>query len=324
MKHYITYLLLLIVFLLQTGLLKSQQEIQNGLYMFNPNILNPACAGSRHNLSATLAYRQQWVRWDGAPQTAMLSMNGPLPIINKKTRRYSTIALGLNIVQDKIGATQNTSINADYSYRIVLNKQKFSKGNKNVLSFGIRAGADNYRSVFFTLRSIDAEDQVQSLNNYNKWMFNVGAGIYYFGRSHYIGIAVPKLLQNTRSSINGIYSRQELHIYFMAGYVFRISSDVDFKPSIQLKYTHNAPISVEGNASFLLMEKVWIGAMYRHKAAIGLNIMVNMGAKLRVGYAYEYTTTNMIKVSASTHELMLSYDLKGSKDVNYTPARLYF
>jgi hypothetical protein len=92
-----------------------------------------------------------------------------------------------------------------------------------------------------------------------------------------------------------------------------------FKPSLQVKYTQNAPISAEVNASFLFLDKFWMGAMYRHKAAIGLNFMYQVSDVLRVGYAYDYTTTAMTKLSPSSHEIMVGFDLRGNRNSFKTP-----
>lgn len=299
MKKMIRYCLLFIAVVLSGTGIFAQQEVQNSLYMFNPNIINPAYAGSREALSGVMDYRQQWVKWDGAPSTAMLSLHSPL--------KMESVALGLNIVNDKIGATNNTALYGDFAYRIRLNNRK------DRLSFGIRAGGDYYSANLTKLYATDANDQIQMNGNYTRFLFNVGAGVYYYGKKHYIGFAVPKLLQNQKADITSFKAQQLAHYYFVAGYVFKINSMVDFKPSMQLKYTQNAPLSVEANASFFFMEKFWVGAMYRHKAAVGGNIMYQINETFRVGYAYDYTTTTMTKMSPSSHEVMIGFDLRGNK-----------
>ena len=118
---------------------KSQQEVQNSLYMFNPSIVNPAYAGSRDALSGIVDYRQQWVKWDGAPTTAMLCLHSPL--------KMDAVALGLNIVNDKIGATNNTAMYGDFAYRIHLNKGKFGTNNKQTLSFGMISIRNNFNGT---------------------------------------------------------------------------------------------------------------------------------------------------------------------------------
>ena len=311
MKTSLKQLVALLFFATLAISVKAQQEVQSSLYMFNPSILNPAYAGSRDALSGVADYRQQWVKWNGAPTTAILCLHSPL--------KKESVALGLNIVNDKIGASQNTALYGDFAYRIRLNTGKFGKNNKQTLSFGIRAGGDYYSTNLKDLKATDLNDQIQATNNYTKFLFNVGAGIYYYGKKHYVGLTVPKLVQNQKLNVANIDSKQLAHYYLVAGYVFNINSMLAFKPSLQVKYTKNAPISAEVNASFLFLDKFWMSAMYRHKAAIGLNFMYQISDVLRVGYAYDYTTTSMTKISPSSHEIIVGFDLRGNRNSFKTP-----
>ena len=56
----------------------GQQDPLFSQYMFNPLIINPAYAGSREALSATILHRSQWVGFDGAPTTQTLGVHAPL------------------------------------------------------------------------------------------------------------------------------------------------------------------------------------------------------------------------------------------------------
>ena len=72
----------------------SQQDPMLSQYMFNGLYLNPAYAGSHKYWTSTLTYRNQWVGFDGAPETFIAAVDGPLP--NKN------MGLGLIAVHDKI------------------------------------------------------------------------------------------------------------------------------------------------------------------------------------------------------------------------------
>ncbi|MBL0343396.1 MAG: PorP/SprF family type IX secretion system membrane protein [Bacteroidetes bacterium] len=73
---------------------KAQFEPQFTQYMFNEMFINPAYAGSREQISATMVYRNQWVGLEGAPKTQTASIHGPL--MNKK------LGLGLTIMNESI------------------------------------------------------------------------------------------------------------------------------------------------------------------------------------------------------------------------------
>jgi type IX secretion system PorP/SprF family membrane protein len=276
--------------------INAQQEIQNSFYMFNSSVLNPAYAGSRDALSAVLDYRNQWTGWKGAPQTSNLILHTPL--------MNESIGVGLNVVQDKIGPTNKSAIFADFAYRIKLN----SKNDR--LCFGLRSGVDMIRNSFSNLEINDKTDPLSTSNpNFNTNAFNVGAGIYYYGKRHFIGLTAPKIIPNQLST-DAVFaaSKQAAHYYLIGGFVWKLNSLWDVKPGFCAKYTPNAPVSIDGNLSFLFNDKIWFGVMYRHGAAAGANIVYNFTKQLRVGYAYDYSLTNMGKYSPSTHEIIIGFD----------------
>jgi type IX secretion system PorP/SprF family membrane protein len=282
--------------------LSAQQEIQNSFYMFNGSVVNPAYAGSRDALSAVVDYRNQWNGWKGAPVTSALTLHTPL--VNE------SIGVGINAVSDQIGPTNKTALFADFAYRIKLNK------NNDRLCFGVRAGADLIRNNLAGLAVNDAADPLVTNNtNFNTNSPNFGAGIYYYGKRHFVGITAPKILPNELSKDPTFAnSKQALHYYLIAGYVFKLNSLWDFKPGAAVKYTVNAPLSIDANASFLFNNLIWFGVMYRHNAAAGANIVYNITPQLRIGYAFDYSITNMGKYNPGTHEVMLGFDfLKKSK-----------
>lgn len=290
-------LLAIAAFALMGNCLMAQQEIQNSFYMFNSSVLNPAYAGSRDALSMVVDYRNQWTGWTGAPQTANFIAHTPLV--------RESIGVGLNVVSDKIGPTDKNSIFADFAYRIKLN----SKNDR--LCFGLRSGVDLIRNNFSNLKINDATDPLSSNNvNFNTNAFNVGAGIYYYGKRHFLGITAPKIIP-TQLSTDALFaaSKQVLHYYFIGGYVWKLNSLWDLKPGFCVKYTQNAPISVDGNISVLFNDKIWFGIMYRHGSAGGANVVYNVTKQLRIGYAYDYTISKMSSYSPSTHEVIIGFDL---------------
>ena len=288
--------------------LRAQQETQHSMYFFNPVLLNPAYAGSQEAIQVTGTARDQWTGLKGAPKTQVLSIHSPLKIEN--------IGLGLTVLNDELGVTKNTGVYADMAYSIKVNKKN------NRLAFGLKAGVDFLRQDFSNLRVNDNTDELYTEGfNYRKNLFNVGAGIYYYGKRHYLGVSTPRLVKNKINVNVDQKALQENHYYAFGGIVIQLNPAINMRPSFIVKYVNNAPLSIEGNLSFLFYDKIWIGAMYRHEAATGLNIMYNVSQNLRIGYAYDYQLTSLQKFSQGSHEIMLSYDLrskaKGFKSPRY-------
>ena len=259
---------------------------------------------TRDAFSVVALYRNQWTGFKGAPQTSNLTLHSPI--------RYTNLSLGLSIVDDRLGTTKSTGFKGDVAYKIRLNKKK------HYLSFGLKAGADLF-SATQTKALINDNTDATYTNVNNKPLFNVGAGIYYYGKRHYIGLSTPKLLENVYENNVSTKFRQIKHYYLMAGVVLPINSVVQFKPSLVVKAVENAPISADVNASFLFYERVWVGAMYRLKESCGLNVAFYLNDYLTLGYAYDYTLSSLRKYNSGSHEIMLGFDLNRKQKSFKTP-----
>lgn len=291
-----------------SSIANAQQEAQYSMYFFNPLLINPGYAGSQEALTVTALVRDQWTNFDGAPKTQGISIHSPL--------KSQNIGLGLTVINDQIGANKNTGAYADFAYSIKLNQKNHR------LVFGLKAGADFYRTNYSNLKINDNTDNLYIDGyNYSKTFFNVGAGLYYYGKRFYFGASSPSLIKNNYNLPSGQKAVQENHFYAFGGVVIKLNAAVNMRPSFVIKYVNNAPLSVDANLSFLFYERVWVGAMYRYNSAAGANVMYNITQNFKIGYAYDYTLNNIQKYSAGSHEIMLSYDLrklsKGFKSPRY-------
>ena len=101
--------LILVFTLLFAGMVYAQQDPHYTQYMYNQNILNPAYAGSRGDLSIGLLGRTQWVGINGAPDTQTLNIHSA---VGKQ------VGLGLSVIHDVIGPAEESNIAVDFSYTI--------------------------------------------------------------------------------------------------------------------------------------------------------------------------------------------------------------
>jgi type IX secretion system PorP/SprF family membrane protein len=130
------------------------------------------------------------------------------------------------------------------------------------------------------------------------------------------------LLENQLDAVNGqvqVSSSEARHYFLMGGYVMDLSRDIKFKPSFMFRTVAGAPISLDVNANFLLRERIWFGAMYRLGNAFGAMGQYQVNDQLRIGYAFDLTTTRIGAYNAGTHEIMLSYDFRFMKGKTISP-----
>lgn len=286
----------------------AQQDVQFTQYMFNTVAVNPGYTGSRDALSILGLYRNQWAGFEGAPTTQTVNVNSP--VFNDR------LGVGLTFINEKIGPTQQTGLFADVAYRI--------KFKKSYIALGIRGGADFYQVKLAALNIINGSDQQFQNNASTKILPNFGTGAYYYTDKFYVGFSTPRLVENTIVNQNGNsntsrLSGEQIHFYFIAGYVKEINQFIKFKPTIQTKITHGAPVSIDANGSFLFYEKLWVGAMYRMGDAVGALIQFQFSPQLRAGYSYDFTVSKLHSYSGNTHEIMLGYDFSFSKEKIKSP-----
>lgn len=282
-----------------TTLVSAQQEAMYTHYSFNTLAVNPAYAGSRDALTLTALHRSQWVGFDGAPITQTFTAHGNL--LNNK------IGIGLSFANDKIGPLNNTSIYADFAYRLKINE-------KSKLAFGLKGGVNLLKGDFNSLEVQDAQDPFLTSVSSNDLMPNFGFGVYYSRERFYLGISTPRLLQKEAFvSSNTLNIGKEIrHYYLIVGAIFNLSSNgsLKLKPTTFVKVTDGAPIEADLTALFLIKNKFEIGPMFRTGDAIGLLLGFNPIQQLRVGYSFDWSYANQtFTTNSGSHEIMLRYDI---------------
>ena len=167
--------------------LKAQQQAHLTQYFDNYLYTNPAYAGSSGMLNVSGIHREQWVGFEGAPRTSILGFNMPL--------KYESVGIGANVIRDEIGPTSNTQLQLSASYRL-----KFDE--KNSLSFGLNAGFGLMSSITSSLNSTIENDPSKLINQQNRFMPNMGAGLLFKRERLFVGISAQKLFQNSLDVTN--------------------------------------------------------------------------------------------------------------------------
>lgn len=303
-----TALLLWAVCFLYSGPVKAQQDAMFSQYMFNGLAINPAYAGSKDYLAASILHRNQWVDIPGAPVTNTVSIHSPIIVLPGSN-------VGATMVHDKIGFTTQTDFFANYAYRIDL-----GKGGR--LSMGLRAGFSNYK-VDFSRVTTDAGIDPVVLERQNGLAPNVGTGIYFDTRTFYLGFSVPRLLSYHPEDVFSIddsgLPKARRHYFGTVGYAWEVSQNVVIKPSVLAKYETAAPFQTDFNLNVLLVNRLWLGASYRTNDAVVGMIEFLPTRGLQIGYAYDFTVSELAQYNRGTHEFVLTVNLGGNVSKLKTP-----
>jgi len=290
--------ILLVSFVFLTRESTAQQDPMFTQYMENIMFLNPAYAGSGEGVSMLAFSRNQWVSMSSAPVSRSIAVNTPIS--------GAKMGLGFSFLNDQIGIVKQNGLYVDYSYKLFLN-------NGRNLALGLKGGVNFYEAGVSDLLTIDPNDPIFAQDINRNFLPNLGVGAFFNTNRYYIGLSVPKLIENTINK-NGLtvqsISRERIHIFFMAGYVFDVNRIVKFKPSILTKYVKNAPISIDLNGSFVFYDRLWLGAMYRLGDAFGGMFQLQATNQIRIGYSYDLPINALGAFNGGTHEIMVSYDFK--------------
>jgi hypothetical protein len=75
------------------------------------------------------------------------------------------------------------------------------------------------------------------------------------------------------------------------------------------KAVAGAPLSVDLTANVLFNNFVEVGAGYRFDDSFSGLFNIRISPSLRVGYAYDYTISNLGKFNSGSHEIMILFDI---------------
>ncbi|MDG2432479.1 type IX secretion system membrane protein PorP/SprF [Flavobacterium sp.] len=284
----------ILILLLFTGMQTfAQQDAQFTQYMYNTININPAYAGSRGVMSIFALHRAQWVGLNGAPVTNTASINTPL--------NDSNLGLGVSIINDKIGPTDENTISADLSYSI-------NTSEKFKLSFGLKATANLFSLDISRLNAVDSDPSIRDYNN--KFTPNIGAGLYLHSDKAYVGFSIPNFIESNRYDDNEVaIFKERINYYLIAGYVFDLDYNLKFKPALLTKLVNGAPLQVDVSGNFMFNDKFTVGVAYRWSAAVSATVGFQASDGLYIGYGYDLETTRLARYNSGSHEIFLRYEI---------------
>ena len=296
MKH---VFIIVLIFLFFFSYSWGQQDPIYTQYQFNIQGINPAYAGTWNSMGFTSLSRLQWIGFEGAPQTHTLTIQTPLTSEN--------VAGGLGIVVDNIGREKRVSLFADYSYRLCLNSHIF-------LRLGLRSGFSTYnnRLTEYQLDHSQGPDIAYQYDLENNFYPNFGLGAFLYSDRYYLGLSLPKLLENDLKmnvTSKQVYS-ERIHYFLMGGYIFPVINQIEFKPTFLARWVEGTPLAIDVSTNILINNTFWVGLNYRQKEILGATLQWIFNNELRIGYSYETSIGDFGAYNDGTHEVMVSFQLK--------------
>lgn len=284
----------------------AQQDPQFSQNMFNNMAVNPGYAGSQGLLSATLLNRQQWMGFEGNPRTTLGSVHAPVKPFGINS------GVGLVFMDDRLGFEKNMTIMGNYAYRLDLGPGTLGIGlNLGLLSKSLNGKwviPDSDLHIPATQDPAIPDEQVTSM------AFDMGLGLFYNTDKFYAGISTTHLFEPLIDYGSGAMMNMKRHYYGTAGYLFKLPNPVfEIQPSLFVK-SDGASFQFDVNAMVIYNKKYWGGVSYRPGDAVVVLAGLELSSGLKVGIAYDFTTSAIGAYSNGSVEFMVGYNLEISTD----------
>jgi type IX secretion system PorP/SprF family membrane protein len=304
----------------------GQQRPHYTQYILNNYILNPALSGIENYTDVKMSARDQWVGLNGAPRTMYLSIHAPIGKKDLKTsatsfsipgenprgyaywENYEASAphhgIGFSMVNDKTGLYNRFSANVSYAYHIGLSPT-------TNLSAGFAGGImkisrDGSKSTYNNGDPTDpAEGSVADIYRIRP---DLSAGLWLYSASYFAGVSAQQIIPQKVSFVDDTLGFKLVpHLFATAGYRFLLSEDVNAIPSFMVKYISPLEPQVDVNLKVQYRDLLWIGGSYRFKYGYAAMVGLNVSNTFNIGYAYDFTTTQLNTASHGTHEMVIGF-----------------
>ena len=317
MVRYIKICSVLLFSIIGIATVKGQQERQYTQFYVNKMSLNPAYAGEDAIGSITAIYRNQWIGFQGSPQSQLVTLNTPL---------FSPrVGLGLGISHSKIGLFETWDASMAYSYDLINQKNKS-------LRIGIQGSIRNFNVDINNPEIIVTDPGDPSLLNVDgaKYYGNFGMGLYMNINQFYFGISSPRFFSNT-IGVNkdaSLTAKEVSHLYLMTGLTLPASDNIDVQANVLGKYVNGAPFNMDVNVSFIFSKAFTLGTGFRtggDKYGDSVNAVAQylFNKKIGIGIAYDYTLSEISNASTGSIEGLLRINFTDNKS-NLKNPRFFF
>jgi type IX secretion system PorP/SprF family membrane protein len=336
MKHLITIPLICFLAIFS----QAQQRPHYTQYILNNYILNPALSGIENYTDIKISARDQWVGLDGAPQTAYFSIHAP---IGKKDLKTSSTSfsipgenprgeaywqnytasephhgIGMSVINDKTGLYNRFSANVSYAYHIGLSP-------RTNMSAGFAGGITKIGYDRSKASPNDPNDP--AIGNGNNMIYKIrpdlSAGIWIYSGSYFAGLSAQQIIPQKISFLDDTLGFKLVpHLFATAGYRFLLNDDINAIPSVMVKYITPSDPQFDVNIKLQYRDLLWIGGSYRFKDGYAAMLGLNVANSFNIGYAYDFTTSNLRTTSRGTHELIIGF-LLGNKYSDSCPRNVW-
>ncbi|MCT4664085.1 MAG: type IX secretion system membrane protein PorP/SprF [Flavobacteriales bacterium] len=277
----------------------AQQDAQLTQNMFNKFVFNPAYAGATGNMNVSLLHRSQWVGFEGAPNTQVLSFEMPVHALSG--------GIGATIINDVTGGgLAYRQFNASYAFKADLSQDAH-------LSLGLNAGLYNIAFDYSEWKTPSGgsgfEDNKIPDQDASAIIPDIGIGLALTYRNYRIGLSSTHFAEfeaELPSGNNSVAFNTKRHYYVLAEANYELNRSWQIYPSFFLK-TDQVQTQIDFAANFMYENKITAGMAYRVDDALAFMFSYKLPQGLQFGYSYDLTISQLSSYQAGSHEVFIRY-----------------
>lgn len=266
-------------------------------YFLNNYTFNPAFAGVDNRLEALAAYRQDFIGFQDAPVSQVLTFEMPF--------QEQKFGIGAYLHNHTIGPQRNTGLQLSYAYHMRM-------PDETSISFGLGANLWN-RSIDFTRLADnggDLNDPALIGQQSAATSVDGSAGINFQNRSFFTSFSVMNIAETANRFGDDVTPFQDnaRHFYWMTGFEIPLQDSVlDLEPSLLIKYSEGNSPQADLNARFVYRDFLWFMLAYRAGNTIVGGAGIRIMDQVDVGYSYDHHTSLLQQFGGASHEITIRY-----------------
>ncbi|MCG8699654.1 MAG: PorP/SprF family type IX secretion system membrane protein [Bacteroidales bacterium] len=283
----------LIAFVWMAGVQAQQNTFFNTSY-FNPMLENPALTGNFDHSQAFIHYRNQWVGFEGSPESTLASID--YGFNDRKN------GVGLMVCSDRTNILGSTTVLAGYSHRV------FFSGEHN-LRLGLNAGI-THNTIYFNKIKAEYQNETTLFNYFESASgFDANVGLAYSYEKAELQL-VATHITNPGLIYKNEVENKELHYQYNLGYMAGLSytfefSDFKIKPVAKMRGIHGMPFLAEVEAHAAYQDKYFLNLAYRNKNMLALGTGFLVYDRFLISYNVNLSVGEFQKKNYGSHEICI-------------------
>ncbi|MBT8220125.1 MAG: PorP/SprF family type IX secretion system membrane protein [Bacteroidia bacterium] len=319
-KRFFTSLFFSLFFLVS---LYSQDPIFSQFYAA-PFQINPAFVGNTYAPKISLNYRDQWRGFNSAYQTASLTYEQFVPLVNS--------GFALNITADAAGdgVFKTNAISGFYTYRLKVKENLYFKWG---FEASVVQSKLDWNKLIFTDQIDSFFGAFDNLGNPNPTLetppdklrntyLDVSTGLIVYSTKWYGGFSLKHITTPDNrywTSFSNLNDGLPVRTTFHAGSQFELfvgnKSIRTAFISPNLVYTKQGDFSQVNVGAFARVGRIFAGAWYRHSNSNSDAPIFLVGVEegiMKIGYSYDYTISQLGGNTGGSHEISVVFNFDNS------------